>query len=232
MSFKITAISDTHSIISLPELLKNDSADVLIHCGDFTSGRVDRFGNRASVQYTHRLTFDNFVNELCQIRNQYGRVLIVPGNHDQIVEVNGPYCQEAFNGIEVDLLISKSVTIDEIKFWGHPWTREFGNWFFNGNIHIQHLTCDMIDVDTNILISHGPPAGICDDALGCKFLRNRLFHLKNLTHAFFGHIHEAGGEMMQYGNDLDDRIGMDAYNVSVLGVGHTLRDNPVLTLNI
>lgn len=56
---------------------------------------------------------------------------------------------------------------------------------------------DQIPLDTDVLITHGPPYGILDttqgDAhVGCKFLYERVQLVQPKLHVF-GHIHEAYG---------------------------------------
>lgn len=56
----------------------------------------------------------------------------------------------------------------------------------------------MIAPDTDVLITHGPPQGICDqtvrgDLVGCQDLLEAIERIKPKLHVF-GHIHEAYGD--------------------------------------
>ena len=61
-----------------------------------------------------------------------------------------------------------------------------------------------IPIDTDILITHGPPFGHCDkvsigsENLGCVDLLNRVMEIKPKYH-LFGHIH--GGHGKDFDND-------------------------------
>ena len=63
-----------------------------------------------------------------------------------------------------------------------------------------HKTWDIIEEDTDIIISHGPPKSFLDSSVrgydgetelcGCSNLRNQIQHrLKNTKLICFGHIH-------------------------------------------
>ncbi len=57
----------------------------------------------------------------------------------------------------------------------------------------------MIPVDTDVLITHGPPFGILDETfekekVGCEELLKAVNRVRPKIH-IFGHIHEAYGEL-------------------------------------
>ena len=49
-------------------------------------------------------------------------------------------------------------------------------------------------MDTNVLITHGPPYGILDstirtqESVGCKYLRDKLYDIHGLNVHVFGHM--------------------------------------------
>jgi Icc-related predicted phosphoesterase len=56
---------------------------------------------------------------------------------------------------------------------------------------------DLIPIDTDVLITHGPPMGIRDlcangERVGCEDLLQAIISIKPRIHAF-GHIHEGQG---------------------------------------
>ena len=85
------------------------------------------------------------------------------------------------------------------KIYGSPWQPEFYNWAFNLS---RGEDCakmwEKIPVDTDILLTHGPPVGHGDKCksghnAGCVDLLARIAdHVKPLFH-IFGHIHEGYG---------------------------------------
>lgn len=50
-----------------------------------------------------------------------------------------------------------------------------------------------IPSDTEVLITHTPVYGICDDKSGCKALKNEIVRLEHLKMHLCGHIHQAHG---------------------------------------
>jgi len=88
-----------------------------------------------------------------------------------------------------------------IKFYGSPWQPEFCNWAFNVPRDKMYIHWEKIPLDTDILITHGPPEEILDissrgDRTGCASLRYHVEQIKPLVHVF-GHIHEQHGIVMK-----------------------------------
>jgi len=88
---------------------------------------------------------------------------------------------------------------DRPKVWGTPWQPRFCSWAFNvdrGADIKQHW--DKIPINTDILITHGPPFGTLDkvigrtESLGCEELAKRIREIKPKIHVF-GHIHTGYG---------------------------------------
>lgn len=233
----ITAISDTHGQVALPDLLKDYESDILIHCGDFTAGRTDRLTN--SVIYeSHRRSWRKFLRELALVRDQFRAIIVVPGNHDQICEFMPKNCQSEIVEAGGHLLINSGATIiagnrSRLRFWGLPQTPPFGTWFFQG--YDMAMYTDSIPTTIDVLVSHGPPYSIMDtvgpvlpqnvrttDYLGSKDLYVRCQNLPSLKAVFFGHIHSSHGE--------DRRLGVDYFNCSILDEGYQRRFDPVTTV--
>jgi Icc-related predicted phosphoesterase len=173
----ITFISDTHT--ATPKL---SGGDLLIHAGDLTyKGRTketkDQLDWIAAADYTHKI--------------------IIPGNHEVAWEAGHVpferYCKER----GIICLNEEEVTIEGIKIFGSPITPEFCGWAYMRRSDIVH-NWEKIPLDTDILITHGPPRGILDtndqgQPCGCPALRKRVAEVKPVVHVF-GHIHEAYGE--------------------------------------
>jgi len=189
---RLVCISDTHMAhrgIHLPE------GDVLIHAGDATScgspDEVDRFLNWFAAQ-------------------PHPRKILIAGNHDWLYQRDPDIAKlllEQYPGITY--LEDSGVEIDGIKFWGSPWQPWFMSWAFNlarGGENLRHVW-NLIPIDTDVLITHGPPHGILDQIqacppgqedgpdhmhLGCEELKIRLAAVQPRVHVF-GHIHGSYG---------------------------------------
>jgi hypothetical protein len=113
----------------------------------------------------------------------------------------------------------------QLVIYGTPWQPEFFNWAFNlPRGEKLKEKWDMIPVDTDILITHGPPFGKLDyvrygnENVGCEELMKRVEEIKPKIHVF-GHIHEG------YGYVFD---GNTHYiNASVLNDRYEYRNKPV-----
>jgi Calcineurin-like phosphoesterase len=172
---KLVALSDTHTLgrqISVP------SGDVLIHCGDLT----------------FRGTQDETENELEWLSSlPHAKKLFVAGNHDWFFDPDAPQrfhdwglsrslsvpqMLERFPGLTY--LCDSVVVIDGVKFYGSPWTPPFFDWAFNLRPGQAEDVWNRIPVDTDVLVTHGPPFGTLDwtfpDGLrqGCTALRDAL----------------------------------------------------------
>lgn len=189
---KLVCISDTHSMhrkLTIPD------GDVLIHAGDW--------GNRGTWQ--EWVDFNNWLGEL-----PHKHKIVIPGNHDK-------YCADfpeaAGAGLTNGILLNESgVTIDGVWFWGSPWTPEFYNWSFMYDRAAGEQQWAKIPDKVDVLITHGPPAGILDTVMrfnpvmceyepeltGCVDLLHRVKAIKPRAH-FFGHIHQGYGQLTEGG---------------------------------
>jgi predicted phosphodiesterase len=187
---RVVCISDTHGYhksIDLPH------GDILIHAGDFSSrGR----------EYEVRSFGTWFAQQLHQHK------IIIAGNHDMSFE--GTEHRRAIEWLYDDCIDTRfiylqdsevTLTVDDrqIKVYGSPWQPEFCNWAFNApRGKLLKAIWSKIPTDTDILVTHGPPAEILDlcdhgERVGCQDLLNRVKELDNLKLHIFGHIHEAYG---------------------------------------
>lgn len=233
----VTAISDTHGQVTLPDLLKDHTSDILIHCGDFTAGRTN-FLHKSMLSESHKQSWNNFLHELALVRDQFKAVIVVPGNHDQICEAKPRACQIDLSVIGVHLLMNNGVTVlgdgtrGGLRVWGVPHTPPFGQWFFQG--HDMAAYTKKIPAMCDVLVSHGPPYSILDTVhpvfeqegrshnhLGSKNLYARCQELPSLKAVFFGHIHSSHGK--------EQRLGVNYFNCSILGERYEIRYEPIVT---
>lgn len=177
---KIDCISDTHM---RHDRLKLPGGDILIHGGDATSR-----GSEEEI----REFLDWFQKQ------DYSHLVLIAGNHDWGFERNPSIWAKECETRNIHLLSDSGVELEGIKFWGSPVQPEFCNWAFNkqrGPEIDRHW--QLIPNDTEILITHGPPHKIRDEAprggnVGCVDLFNKIIQTKIKMHVF-GHIHEGAG---------------------------------------
>lgn len=183
---RIVAFADTHQF---HEDLTVPAGDVLLCAGD-----VCRAGDREELD----AFFAWFV------AHPHRHKLFVPGNHDVCVEEACVAAQRAWPG--VTFLVDGGVVVDGVSFWGSPWTPEFHQWAFMLKPGPQLAAkWSLIPDGIDVLVTHGPPRGILDDAgsyrgiadgearhVGCAALRDRVARVRPRVH-LFGHIHTCRG---------------------------------------
>lgn len=174
---RIVAISDTHGMhdrLALPD------GDVLVHAGDFSAyGRADEIAG-----------FDGWA-----AGQPFRRVVVIAGNHDRCLE-RMPITRRLFR--HCTYLCDEAVEIEGVRFYGSPWQPEFMDWAFNlPRGEPLRRKWARIPRGTEVLVTHGPPAGIGDRTLfgksaGCADLRDAIERVQPALH-LFGHIHEGSG---------------------------------------
>jgi Icc-related predicted phosphoesterase len=185
---KIVCISDTHSYhrrINIPD------GDVLVVSGDLTWK-----GELSIVE-----DFANWIKEV-PIANK----IVIFGNHELGFQ-HGPKRKDAIKLIKnsgAHYLEDSGITIDGVKFWGSPATPWFHSWEWNYQRGKDiAMVWDKIPLDTNVLITHGPPYMIMDEAprgvfghenVGCSDLLSKISELTDLKLHVFGHIHHGYGK--------------------------------------
>ena len=159
---RIVAISDTHGQHNWIKLPKGD---VLIHAGDFTK--------RGS-----RLEIKEFSLWLEKQKEKFKYIIIVAGNHDFYFEQNREDAKTLLpEGIIY--LEDSGIELDNVKFWGNPWSTKFHDWaFMKEDIDLGH-SFSLIPDRTDVLITHGPPYSILDktksgEHVGSKTLLNKI----------------------------------------------------------
>ena len=157
------------------------SADVIVQSGDISNS-----GTEEEV-----LDFINWLIEL-----PYPHKIFVTGNHD--------LCLWDAENIEdlpdnVHFLQDRSVTIDDIKFFGL------------GYDHPE----DRIPADADVVVTHEPPIMILDESSGTHWgnvmLRNRILQVKPRYH-LFGHAHNSYGTQNQDGIVFSNSALLDDMN--------------------
>ena len=178
-TIRIVCISDTHE---LHRELDIPSGDILIHAGDFTF-----FSKRPSMV----ADFDSWLGEL-----PHPTKVVVPGNHEFLIEAGTvPPLRNA------TLLINRGVKCHGLKIWGSPVTVLSGGAFGRSDPEDRRRIYAEIPLDTDILVTHGPPYGILDrggsDAKphGCQVLLEAVQRINPRLHVF-GHAHGGYGSVI------------------------------------
>lgn len=182
---RIVAISDTHARHrAIPEV---PEGDVLVHAGDMTSvGEPE-----------HVIEFNAWLGEL-----PHAHKIVIAGNHDFPFE-RAPASVEPLLTNCVYLRDS-AVVIEGMTFYGSPWQPAFMDWAFNLERGSElRAKWDLIPDGTDVLVTHGPPAGHGDttvrgEAVGCADLMDAVRRVRPKVH-IFGHIHEGAGETEEDG---------------------------------
>jgi Icc-related predicted phosphoesterase len=203
---KLVLISDTHG---KHRHFETPQGDVLIHAGDIMSSGWDSSEIR---------DFNAWLGDQPQTHK-----IVIAGNHDWLFEKHRSTRNLLTNAIYLE---DSGVEIDGVEFWGSPVQPEFMNWAFNrkrGEDIKKHW--DLIPEGTDVLITHGPPAGFRDwtkvgnESLGCRNLRETVARIQPKLNVF-GHIH--GG----YGEDHDGRTHF--VNASLLNEAYKPVNKPIV----
>jgi Icc-related predicted phosphoesterase len=172
----------------------------------------------------------------------YSTIILVPGNHDFGFEKNPERYAKACEDRKIILLNDSGCTVEGIKIWGaavQPW---FHSWAFNRARTQKEATAthpwikphwDLIPEDTEVLVTHGPPHMILDDAnargyanhVGCEELSKRLLHLPTVKLHVFGHIHEGAGYKYADGRTYVNAASLDGmYSYNDPGYVRVIKD--------
>jgi len=187
---RIVAISDTHEQANK---LRIPECDILIHAGDITG--------RGSLYEVAR--FSDWCVRLYDTGNVKDSIVVIAGNHD-ITAQTQPYHFKACLDDSIIYLEDSMVEVGQyvqrpISIYGAPWTPSFfrEHWAFNADRGAEiRGHWDKIK-PCDILVTHGPPYGVCDKNLegehvGCADLRAAILRLQPKIH-ICGHIHEGYG---------------------------------------
>lgn len=180
--------------------------DVLVHAGDLTRG--------------------GSVDELLEVRDFLGALphkhkVIVAGNHDWLFQREPAKARALFDE-GFTYLEDAGAVVAGLKLWGSPWTPRYYRWAFMKERGDELASVwSHIPAGLDVLITHGPPHGILDDAnhyrpqspkaelfdalgdpeanpVGCEALRARVREVRPRVH-LFGHIHTNQGVVVEDG---------------------------------
>lgn len=188
-NLNILHISDTHGFHS-SFIYPEETIDIVIHSGDSTNIRSP---------YMNEREFMDFIYWYKEFPAKYK--IYVAGNHDSYIFEANTFARKLMKDLGVIYLEDTGIEIEGIKFWGTPWTPRFGDWCFMKDRAKMYKVWERVPVDTNVLITHGPPMGILDitqnrdrtyDICGDKSIHNYFDKWEDMKYICFGHIHDSG----------------------------------------
>ena len=178
---KFIIISDTHGQhknLTLPK------GDVIIHAGD-----ISQRGKESEI-----IDFLNWFKDL-----DFKYKIFIAGNHDFFFEETSEKDIQRIIPENIIYLCDSGVEVENIKIWGSPITPWFYDWAFNRprGAQIAHHW-QLIPIDTDIMITHGPAFGKLDkttrgENVGCEDLLHTIENIQPKVH-ICGHIHEGYGQ--------------------------------------
>ena len=195
----IACLSDTHALhdeVTVPP------SDIVIVAGDFTM--FDR--DPAVVE-----SFNRFLGNL----NTKHKPIVTFGNHEFGFEAD-PARRNLLSNATV--LVNESVSIEGLKFWGSPGTTLTSGAFGMADPNERKVLFELIPRDTDVVITHGPPA-IEGHPFGDPVLLRRILEIAPLMHVF-GHEHTGYG--------TSTIAGTLFANCALLGTGGAIAHPPVM----
>ena len=167
----LTIIADTHG---LQDEIKLKPGTMLIHAGDVTE-----YGSEEEVI--------DFLEWFAKQPFKYK--IFIAGNHDVFFEECTAAKRKKIIPKDIIYLQNSGVEIEGLKIWGSPVTPYFLGMAFNArNGKDIKKIWNKVPLDTDILITHGPPKGMLDNDFGCEELLNRVNIVRPKIHCF-GHVH-------------------------------------------
>ena len=206
---KICAMSDMHRrLVFIPK------CDVLAIAGDICLNEDIKWFKEIFIPY------------LDKYKNHYKKCILVFGNHDDRIYMDDAWEDTTRNlPKNIKILTNKSYKYKNIKFFGSPNCKYIPGFLDTFNEDTLKEIYSKMTKDTDILITHSPPYGICDMAkgdsyhLGSLSLLERVREISPKIH-IFGHIHS--------GKKYVRENGTDYFNVSILDENYELAYKPTI----
>jgi Icc-related predicted phosphoesterase len=178
-------ISDCHDVYQDLNLLVPQDIDILFITGDMTYR-----GKESEMEV--------FMSDLIKLKRRINHIVCVFGNHEVGCQGREQEYKIKFASIGVVLLNHESIEINGIKIFGSPYTPEFFDWAFMYDPKDAEAIWNLIPLDTQVLLTHGPAYKILDKCpngnVGCPTLREKVLSgLPVLKYHLFGHLHESYG---------------------------------------
>lgn len=165
---KIVALADTHGSNFLDKVPK---CDLLLIGGDISPVNMDH------SFYAQKMWFETtFIRQLKDLRDRVGTVVFIGGNHDTFLgETHKSKQSSTIQGmlpVGVYYLCDSSMQINGLNIYGSPWCNK-PTWARSGPPVWNFTTEDAalegifekIPENLDILLTHGPAYGFCDELL-------------------------------------------------------------------
>lgn len=193
---KIACISDTHGFHN--QIIFTENVDCIIHAGDSTNYK-DIINNQ--------IEFNSFIDWYSKLDIKHK--ILIAGNYD--AWATKKYNIDKVKDLGIIYLEHEYCEIDNITFFGSPYTPTFGDWYFMKDRAKLDKYWN-INIKCDILITHGPPKGILDLSYdnrnnlifcGDNALRKNIRKIPPSYH-IFGHIHN-NKDIVNYGVRIIDK---------------------------
>jgi predicted phosphohydrolase len=206
MSVRVVAVADLHGL--LPPI---PPCDLLLVGGDVCP--VDDHSSATQRAFLEG-PFADWLEAV-----PAGEVVGVAGNHD-LLAARDP---ALLDRLPWTYLSDSGATVGGVRIWGSPWTVTFGDFAFMEQDEDLALRFAAIPADLDVLLTHGPPLGVCDWAArganaGSAALLEAIERVRPGV-CVFGHIHEGRGE--------GTVAGIRCLNVSLVDERYVPRHDPV-----
>jgi len=180
----LTCFSDSHGMhkqIVFPKRF-DDETNILVIAGDIT-----RHGLNAEQEL---IGLNKWIG-----KQRFDHTILVYGNHDGFTQQYPERTRQIMTNCIC--LCDESVIINNIKFYGTPWSNLFCDWWWMLSEQDLEEQYKQIPDDVDVIISHGPAKGILDmniqgEHCGSIALHNRVMDI-NPRMVISGHIHENYG---------------------------------------
>lgn len=187
---RIIATSDWHGEFPAELDVGLPDGDVLVIGGDIMPVHDHR------RQYQAQWFREHFIPHLESLSERLEAIVWVAGNHDFVLQDSAKLTADLPSGIIY--LQDTSYWHEGVHFYGTPWSGEFFNWAFMDDEDGLAERYAQIPDGVDVLISHGPPYGLCDRTdggihAGSIALLERIAQVQPRV-VVTGHIHEAYGE--------------------------------------
>jgi Icc-related predicted phosphoesterase len=220
-------LSDTHNAIPASASSNKSlhrwplpKADVLLHAGDLTmTGKI--YQHHKALELIKGVDAEIKIvipgNHDMSLHREYCRGNPIPYcpkyDDDQLLLIDQMYTGPEAKAAGIEYMVEGIRTFQlksgaKLTVYANVWQPEFHNWAFNYPRSQDRFNpsrseegfqppCPVPDEGIDIMVTHGPPAGILDacisgDAAGCVHLFRAVERSKPRLHVF-GHIHEAWG---------------------------------------
>lgn len=196
---RLLCLSDTHGQHDKIPTSSLSECDIVLFAGDCSEfgspDHVSSFkkwlhslpGQKVMIAGNQDLTFENSrLTEFSILRPNLRSTEAAESKASFLSDLDG-----------VTYLEESSTVVHGIKIFGSPYTPEFFNLAFQIRLWDAKKRWSAIPDDADIVLTHGPPRGICDTtstgfSCGCPELKSAVDRIQPSL-CVFGHIHEAHG---------------------------------------